>query len=563
MKKAYGVKNRGRLVIFTLFVKILSSAPSIAEDIETSELNLVELSAQHDEQNRTVEVRAGSSTFRLHYGSSTDGHGIDLTAEQTRYFGVARVHRDGHGVSQVMGIPVKELFVQKLVGVLEYRDLDDDGLFRVDGGNTAGSFEEIYSFHKSTEPVVKWIDYRNINWVLENWTIEDQRDDQHILKFRLIANDLSYVFGNGTSINETVSQIGYQFRLKARTFDSNSTDVPVFDVDYDTINDQITNSKRQQDDRTLSGKVARSTWKYDQLISGWDPLSHDNGTVRDDVRLHVVTTLGHGTRLDAKVGQWMHAQFGGMPSPQAFVGERNDSRDTLTLPLPNQQGHESRDTWGRPLACGLAYVSAEHHPSSGNHPSPKNRAHRMALKDYQNTACAQNGDRIAEGHAHPVAIRAGAMHFADGNHNLGSLRWVSNATTDGYETEVLFQIHGARPVLSSDLRTNDERIYSGLLSVGGYNYAVAVNESIHDPETEFEGMVFDSMGEGVLPWNGVDSKSLFQRPAVLGAAILGLVVVLLAITLRRKELVVPSAPVLSQVSVASSSQGDDWSEYDK
>ena len=71
------------------------------------------------------------------------------------------------------------------------------------------------------------------------------------------------------------------------------------------------------------------------------------------------------------------------------------------------------------------------------------------------------------------------------------------------------------------------------------------------------------MGEGVLPWNGVDSKSLFQRPAVLGAAILGLVVVLLAITLRRKELVVPSAPVLSQVSVASSSQGDDWSEYDK
>ena len=162
------------------------------------------------------------------------------------------------------------------------------------------------------------------------------------------------------------------------------------------------------------------------------------------------------------------------------------------------------------------------------------------------------------------AIRSGGVHFDDNGANLGRVRWVSNATVDGVETEVLFQVHGARPVVPSDI-DDKEGLWAGVRLVGGYNYVIG--ESVyHDPEFSTDVITIDtqSFGNPFVYGNGNVAKlvSLFfgKLPMVLGVVVLLVVLVGVASSKSRRE----QAPVPSQqqyVPAGAWTSDDDWSQY--
>jgi hypothetical protein len=188
------------------------------------------------------------------------------------------------------------------------------------------------------------------------------------------------------------------------------------------------------------------------------------------------------------------------------------------------------------------------------------------MKQYRDTACVQRGEEMEmTSESRPQAIRAGAIHFDDNGANLGRVRWVSNATVDGVETEVLFQIHGARPVTHSDFNGDDGRRWSGMRLVGGYNFVIG--ESVyHDPEFSTDVITIDtqSFNDPIFYGNGNVGKlisQLFQiLPTVLGIVVLVAVMAGVATSKSRRE----QAPVPSQqqyVPAGAWASDDDWSKY--
>ncbi len=226
------------------------------------------------------------------------------------------------------------------------------------------------------------------------------------------------------------------------------------------------------------------------------------------------------------------------------------------------------------------------------------------MKEYQDTACKQRGEEIQmSDETRPEAIRAGAIHFEDNGANLGRIRWVSNATVDGVETEVLFQLHGARPVLPKDVRqdpredpmidcnenekedavdisvgTSDDYnengipdecedgvIWSGVRIVGGYNYVLG-SSVYHDPEFSSDVLTIEtqSFGDPIVYGNGNFAKlisNLVQMiPMALGVVILAAVTIGVASSRSRRE----QAPIPSQqqyVPAGAWASDDDWSQY--
>jgi hypothetical protein len=164
----------------------------------------------------------------------------------------------------------------------------------------------------------------------------------------------------------------------------------------------------------------------------------------------------------------------------------------------------------------------------------------------------------------PQAIRAGAIHFDDNGANLGRVRWVSNATVDGVETEVLFQIHGARPVTHSDVN-GAEGLWSGMRLVGGYNFVIG--ETVyHDPEFSTDVITIDtqSFNDPIIFGNGNFGKLVSQLfrllPLALGIVVLTAVMVGVVSSKSRRE----QAPVPSQqqyVPAGAWTSDDDWSKY--
>jgi hypothetical protein len=144
---------------------------------------------------------------------------------------------------------------------------------------------------------------------------------------------------------------------------------------------------------------------------------------------------------------------------------------------------------------------------------------------------------------------------------------VSNATVDGLETEVLFQMHGARPVLSADIDDDNDDLWAGVRMVGGYNYVIG-DSVFHDPEfgADVLTMHTSSFGEPQV-WNV--RGPLFQLlqalqaglPMLLGAVLIAVVIVGVASTRNRRELA--PLPPSAQYAPAGAwtTPSEDWEQY--
>lgn len=554
----------------------VDGAPDTApgEDIDYTREQIV---VERDDAEGTVKLKLGESAMYVDYG---DGR-ISFTAVQTRYLGIADVYHQRQGFDKRVGIPAQTIVFQRLIGIIEYTDENDNGLFDVHGGKVAGTIEELNSTLVNHEETQKWVDFADVQWTLSSWR-EHGTENNRQFEFVLSATDVPYSSTNGLDTSDTVSRIAYIFRVTTHEEQVSIQAVPHYRVMSSNTSDSnihITNSELVGH-TNVTGTVLNSTWKYDQAIEGWDVAIDSNGDERNDTRLLVLTEMGFGVHLKKDVGAWMMKQFGDLARPRAITGappvphpptiDQSDS-DAPDTELAAQTGPD-HDQQGNPLRCGLEYVSRDGGDDTSDTPvTVKEEKLKQRIREYTETACRQRGDVIDDAaesdEARPEAIRSGSLHFEDNGARLGRIRWVSNATVDGLETEVLFQMHGARSVLSADIDDDNNDLWAGVRAVGGYNYVIG-DSVFHDPEfgADVLTMHTSSFGEPQV-WNV--RGPMFQLlqmllnglPVLLGVVLIATVLIGVASTRSRRELA--PLPPSAQYAPAGAwtTPSEDWEQY--
>ncbi|MBT4059802.1 MAG: hypothetical protein HOE69_05790 [Euryarchaeota archaeon] len=547
------------------------------------------IEVEQDLENGTISLKLGEASMFVHFG---DGR-IGMTTVQTKYMGIADIYDDKKGFNQRVGIPTHSVFHQRLVGAGEYVDENSNGLFDVQGQKVVGTFEELQDQQVNHENLLKWVDYNEVSWTLSEWR-QSVTGNEVDINFVLSADEVSYDSSHGAVDGMAVDRIAYIFHVTTVEQEIRVDAVPHYEVfeHGEGISGNEIDRTELVANTNVTGHVLNTSWKYDQVVTGWDIATNEDGEQRNDTRLVVLTNLAYGAHMSDKVGQWMKEQFGGILSPKAIAGHgpremvlgsmQEAGPDMPPLPPPPKDGHNIE---GHPLECGLAYVtsntdvvgsdtegratgSASDNASDNDEKSDEDKRRESVherMKEYHDTSCMQQGEIMPmSSEANAQAIRSGGIHFDDNGANLGRVRWVSNATVDGVETEVLFQVHGARPVVPSDI-DDKEGLWAGVRLVGGYNYVIG--ESVyHDPEFSTDVITIDtqSFGNPFVYGNGNVAKlvSLFfgKLPMVLGVVVLLVVLVGVASSKSRRE----QAPVPSQqqyVPAGAWTSDDDWSQY--
>ena len=141
-----GGMRRATILALSITILIISSGLSVAqnsgidsapgEDIDYTR-ELIEI--EQDIEIGEIRLNLGESSMVVNYG---DGQ-ISFKTTQTKYMGIADLYDDRRGFDQRVGIPVETIFWQRLIGVGEYVDSNENGLFDVEGPKAAGTFEEL------------------------------------------------------------------------------------------------------------------------------------------------------------------------------------------------------------------------------------------------------------------------------------------------------------------------------------------------------------------------------------------------------------------------------------
>ena len=471
---------------------------------------MTDLDISIDEESGWVNLSLGSSKMYLKYGEGD----IELMTVQKRYMGIADIHRgpDDRLVERV-GIPMHVLFYQQLNGLAEYVDSNGDGLLNVRSNGQAGSFDELRDSATDHETLLKWINFDDVEWELTRISWDCEGNDCELM-FSLSAYNLTYGSLGGASSGgssggnsgEVLEELTYLFKLTTREVDIDIPEVRHYRVRaHGPQGSPIIDSSEEIEAVSINHTGIRATWKYDQIIKGWDVATDANGSARNDTRLIHFVDAGFASHLPPKVAQWAHTQFDRLPAPRAMTGEYT--------PL---QGR-THDDHGMPLRCGLDYIHGQHGDVG------------QQMREYRDTNCVGPGESLDTGRVtNSTTIRSGALQFEDNGRRLGSLRWVSNATIDGVETEVLFQIHGHRPVLPDDVANLVDGVYRGIRLSGGYNLAIG-DDIVHDPEYETDLADIDAMSI-ITPLDGEGGvtpliRTLLRLAVILVIATVGVVLV--------------------------------------
>ncbi len=595
VEKSMGAKRALRsstILAFSIVVLMMSSGLAVAqlgrsgapldkapgEDIDYTREEIV---VEQDLENGKVSLKLGEARMFVHYG---DGR-IGMTTVQTKYMGIADIYDGKRGFSERVGIPTHSVFHQRLIGAGEYVDENGNGLFDVNGPNVVGTLEELQDTHVSHENLLKWVDYNDVSWTLSHWR-QSVNGNEVDINFVLSAENITYQSSDGAVDGMTVGRIAYKFHVTTVEQEILVQAVPHYEVftQGDAVPGDQIESTELVAATNVNGHVLNTTWKYDQVVRGWDIATDVDGVQRNDTRLVVLTDLSYGVHMSDEVGEWMKEQFGGEISPRAIAGHTpremvSDDADSMVdegqhpPPLPPPP----HDIEGNPLECGLDYEEETEGRATGasidntsdedekTDDEKRQDAVYERMKEYRDTDCIQHGEVMEmTSESRPQAIRAGAIHFDDNGANLGRVRWVSNATVDGVETEVLFQVHGARPVTRSDVN-GAEGMWSGMRLVGGYNFVIG--ESVyHDPEFSTDVITINtqSFNDPIFYGNGnvgILISQLFRLlPLALGIVVLAAVMVGVASSKSRRE----QAPVPSHqqyVPAGAWASDDDWSKY--
>ena len=509
---------------------------------------IIEIEINEDEGE--LKMILGDSRMHLEWGIEEDPGAISLFTSQSHYMGVADAYGNNGQFQKRVGIPVHTMFYQKLDGILEYEDVNNDGLFNVRGQGLAGTLDDMKGKNLQTEPIAKWVDFREVSWEMTSFSQNCSHNDCEIV-FILESTDLQYSLADNDT-DEQLELVRYIFRINTQEKTLDVEGIPHYKVKYQKDGDKKLkiDKSEQQGAQNVTANVLNSVWKYDQIINGWDADSNDS-------RLMTIVEYGMGAYMSDTVADWAKEQFGKLPGPKPFAGHAPSKKDLG----PRGPQMDTHDKFGHPLKCGLDYVK--------NGGVEDNSSVKEQVKEYRDTHCSSDGDELDEEKVRNSSmVRAGGIHFDNNGARMGSIRWVSNATIDGMEEEVLFQIHGIRPVVRADLRNSSlpDGHYKGMRLIGGYNHPVGDNIT-HDPEYDVDVLTLDTMAFGEPLEMFADQRGRIQMllkiaPILGGVIIIGVAgTIMVARRNAKKAAMIPKSaefPALGQLT----DRGTDWTQYE-
>ena len=540
------------LMISLMLISIPSSATAQSDDAITDDsikYTNEEIKVKLDETVGELSLKLGDAKMRLSWGTAEEPGEISLFTTQTHFMGVADLYDSRGRFDKRVGIPVNTAFYQKLDGIIEYDDLNNDGLFNVKSQGKAGTLDEITKANVSHESIMKYISYSNLTWIPSVLT-EECNGNVCQFDFSLEATSISYQ-GNDVNASQSLDLIKYIFHITTTETAVEVEAMPHYRVE--THKDRHKNLKidytKQIGSSNITADVLKNVWKYDQILEGWDASSNES-------RLMTVVEYGMGAYMKDSVAEWTMDQFQKTPGPKPFVGQAKKDSAIHTPPPPPKNVH---DKFGHPLKCGGSYVEMGNN-GQGNE--------QKDSKKFEKTHCSPEGEELMEeGVSNASVVRAGGLHFDNDGAKMASIRWVSNATVDGVEEEVLFQVHGIRPINKEDLQNSSlpNGHYKGVRMIGGYNHPVGENIT-HDPEYDIDVMTIDTagFGEPIDLGNRFLFRNLMQiAPIVMGAIVVGIAGTVLMVRRKaKKAALIPKAEDFPSMGT-NAERGSNWHSYVK
>ncbi|MBT6972970.1 MAG: hypothetical protein HOA04_07690 [Euryarchaeota archaeon] len=540
------------LMISLMLISIPSSATAQSDDAITDDsikYTNEEIKVKLDETVGELSLKLGDAKMRLSWGTAEEPGEISLFTTQTHFMGVADLYDSRGRFDKRVGIPVNTAFYQKLDGIIEYDDLNNDGLFNVKSQGKAGTLDEITKANVSHESIMKYISYSNLTWTPSVLT-EECNGNVCQFDFSLEATSISYQ-GNDVNASQSLDLIKYIFHITTTETAVEVEAMPHYRVE--THKDRHKNLKidytKQIGSSNITADVLKNVWKYDQILEGWDASTNES-------RLMTVVEYGMGAYMKDSVAEWTMDQFQKTPGPKPFVGQAKKDSAIHTPPPPPKNVH---DKFGHPLKCGGSYVEMGNN-GQGNE--------QKDSKKFEKTHCSPEGEELMEeGVSNASVVRAGGLHFDNDGAKMASIRWVSNATVDGVEEEVLFQVHGIRPINKEDLQNSSlpNGHYKGVRMIGGYNHPVGENIT-HDPEYDIDVMTIDTagFGEPIDLGNRFLFRNLMQiAPIVMGAIVVGIAGTVLMVRRKaKKAALIPKAEDFPSMGT-NAERGSNWHSYVK
>jgi len=212
------------------------------------------------------------ASFGIVWGNETNPNDIYFVAIKARYLGMAQVYdRDGKLVEANHSIKVYTMYAVKLDSLLEYSDVNGNGLLQ---------YQRLYDMnsnftgdYRGYEPMYKMVDMKT------SWTQSeidyDETDDSKVWSFGLTALDLPYIpldNYSGVSGDDKLNNLTLTFHLEANMVQVDNASLPQWriTVTKGPLGTMWFNGAEKLNDMQVTGKVIKYDAKWDQYIEGWD-----------------------------------------------------------------------------------------------------------------------------------------------------------------------------------------------------------------------------------------------------------------------------------------------------
>lgn len=321
MAAPHPVRTRYRIVPFAvlaaLLVPILAAGAVRADGPPTPVPVVTQGLTDRFGGGAWVRVQAGEANFFVVYGIRDHPNAIAIFAEFKRYLGgVDFVDEQGNLIA-TRGVPIFTVFGQSFERLVEFRDVNEDGLL---------DFRRIDAVVLGGDIPVKAIQLRAA-WRLEAPPAVEVAGNATYVNFTLSARELGYTVvwdeaghlpRRGTLEDGVLEHLAFTFHLKVTVSDFEA-DVPWYRVTVAGRDERRPETVEYEGLRTVSGTSVAMGAKYDHAIDGWD-------FGLDPSRLALENHVTYGNFVPRPVTRLVHAAAAEIHNNDSF-----DVREGETL----------------------------------------------------------------------------------------------------------------------------------------------------------------------------------------------------------------------------------------
>ena len=367
------------LGIFAIPVNAYAGPTNVTDKLATEEGTTTDLGG-----GDYFFVKFGTdAAFGIVWGTEQNENNVYFVAIKARYLGMAQVYDgDGNLVAGNHTVKIYTLYAVKLADMLEFDDLNDNGVL---------PYHRVYSNYNFTgeyvtyEPVYKKVDLKTA-W--EKSPVQyDETEETREWSFDLSAKDLAYTYLNSstdTDIGDNkLNNFTLTFHLEAKMMQVDNATLPQWriTVERGPLGKAwwFTDADRLEDIQ-VSGKIFTYNVKWDQTIEGWD---YDPSNANPTLLMEVESLVGNW--IPSGVMTWMNMYTVRAMNEYGYMSYREDSGEVDV--------DDTTGTWMTPRTLS----------------SPR-------------------------------------LTFGGEKTRIGALEWVSNVTVDGSQGQVHAQIMAGVPV---------------------------------------------------------------------------------------------------------------------